>query len=252
MGGGRMHAIAQIYRRAYRLTQSWPWLLLIPLVAELSQHAAEIRLGMYSGAIDAAGLRLRLVLGVIKTTAIFYTLIVAWRFWHFDGNKRRALRPTRLLLRGVVTFAFVQIMGVLVAIGVGRGLIALAHEPSRSTRGLLTSVPLLVWLLASAAMIPWYVGLATESQGMTLRRTFHASRGRLLATWGLLFAGFLPLMLVHYSLGYAALSGAPVWPVMIVDTAVVVSLTASLAATYYTIYQRAREAASRTAFASAS
>jgi hypothetical protein len=234
-----MHAIAQIYKRAYALIRDWPYLLLIPLVAEFAQHAVEIRLGMYAGSIDAAGSRLRLAFGIIKVAAIFCTLLAAWRFWRFNGDKTRALRPTRLLLRGIAVFVCVQIMGDLVAIGTGRGLIALAHEPSRSTQTILFLAPLLVWLLASAALIPWYVGMATEDLNMTLRRTLHASRNHLATTWGLLAAGSLPLMIVHYALGYAGMRGAPAWPLMIIDAGIVALLAASLAATYYTIYQRA-------------
>lgn len=236
-----MQAIAQLYQRAFALARRWPWLLLGAAAAEFVQHVVEIRIGLYAGATGAATSGWRLGFGAVKVLAIFCTLLVAWRLWRFDGDSRRALTPSLLLLKGVAAFLLVQAAGELVSIGVGRGLVALAPTAPRPARIALALAPLLLWLLASAALFPWYVGLATEDRGMTLRRALGASRGHMPMTWGLILAGFLPVMIVHYALGYAAVRGAPAWPIMIVDTAVVVGLTATLAATYYTIYQRASE-----------
>jgi hypothetical protein len=233
-----MEEIARIYRRAFALTRDWPWLIAVPVLGEALQHVAEIRVGMYSTGMDAGGRSVRLGFGILKIAAIVGTLIVAWRLWRFEGDTARALRPTARLAKGVGAFILVQIVGDLLALGAGRGLIALAQEPARATQAMLVAAPLVGWLLLSAALFPWYVGLAVEDEAMTLGRALRAARRRLLAIWGLLFAGFLPLLIVHYALAYAAIHGVPAWPVMIVDALVVGLLTAALAATYYTLYQR--------------
>lgn len=246
-----MTAIALIYQRAFALVRDWPWLIAIPVLAEFLQHIVEIRLGMYSGNVDAAGQNWRLGFGIVKIAAIICTLILSWRLWRFNGDAARASRPTVQLFKGVLIFILVQVMGDLVALGVGRGLIAFAHEPARSMQITFTALPLLIWLLVSAALYPWYVGLATEDNAMTLRRALRASRGQLLAIWGLLFAGFLPLMVVHYGLNYVAVHSALDWPLMIIDAGVVGLLTATVAATYYTIYQRTLEYSEKSDYSAA-
>lgn len=80
---------------------------------------------------------------------------------------------------------------------------------------------------------------------MTLRRSAAAAWGRMWASLGLLLAGVLPAMAVHYALGYAA-EGRPeplVWALMLVDSAVVAFLALALASTYFTLYRRAAERA---------
>lgn len=236
------HAVLHTYARGLALVKTRPWLIAIPVLAELAQHAVEIRVGMYRHQMDATGAAVRLGLGIVKILAILATLIIAWRLWRFHGHAARALRPSAALMKGVGLFLLVQITADGAALLIGRGLIALAGDAARSTRIVLTLLPMLVWLLASATLFPWYVALATEDRTMTLRRAVRASRNRLPAIWGLLFAGFLPLMIVHYALGYTALRGVvPAWPLMIVDAPVVGLLTAVLAATYFTVYEHALE-----------
>ena len=233
-----MRTVVRIYQRAFVLTRDWPWLILVSVVAELAQHVAEIKLGMYSTGMSANGSGVRLGFGIVKIIAIFSTLIIAWRLWQFEGDLRRALMPSSKLFKGIGAFLLVQILGNLAALGVSRGLIAFADEPVRSTHIILTLIPLSAWLIISVALFPWYVAAAVEDQSMTLGRSLRASRGQLLATLGLMLSGTLPLMSMHYGLGYAAIYGAPVWPLMIIDALVVGLLTATIAATYYTIYIR--------------
>lgn len=236
-----MELVAQLYRRAFALARDWPWLLLVPAGAELLQHAAEIHGGMYSAGMDAGGRNMRLVLGALKAGAIVCTLIVAWRWWRFDEDMGRALRPTARLFKGVAAFIIIQVLGGAAALAVGLGLVSIVHVPTGAGQIALALAPDVLWLLASMALFPWYVGLATEDPAMTLRSALQASCRRLPGTWALFFAGFLPLMIAHYALGYAALQGAPAWPLMITDSLLVGLLTAALAATYYTIYLRAIE-----------
>lgn len=236
-----MEAIIGMYRRAFALVRDRPWLVFAVMLAEFVQHVAEIRLGMYSGNLEAGDSAVRLLFGGIKIFTIVIMLIIAWRLWSFAGDVGRSLKPTVALCRGIAAFILVQLLGDLAALGIGRGLIALAGEPAKTTQVALILAPLLLWWLVSVALFPWYVGLATEDRDMTLRRSFLATRGRWPATWGLLFAALLPLMVVHYAIGYAALHGAPAWPLMMIDAVVVGLLAAALAAAYYTIYQRASQ-----------
>jgi len=234
-----MHWVNALYRRAGALVRRWPWLPAVAVAAEFAQHAAEIHVGMYAHMMDAHGARIRLAFGLVKILVLFLTAIAAWRLWRFEGEVARALRPTLRLCGGIGLFLLVQLAGDGVALGVGRGLAWLAGDAGAGVRIAPAAAPLLVWLLASAALYPWYVALGVEDRSLSLRGSIAASLGRLPGTWGLVLAGVLPLMTVHYGLGYAALGGLPAWPLMIVDAGVVGLLTAAFAATYYTLYLRA-------------
>jgi len=232
--------IGEIYHRGFRLIAALPLLVAVPILAEFVQHAAEIRLGMYAGGMDDACRAVRLAFGAAKILAIFVTMLVAWRWWRFEGDLARALRPTAAMLRGLGLLLLMQLAGDGAALALGRGAIALVGEPEVPIRIALTALPLLGWLFLSGALFPWYVALVTEDRTMTLAASWRASRGRLWATWGTLLAGTMPLMAVHYALGYAAIAGkGPAWLLMAMDAGVVGSLSAMLAATYFTIYARA-------------
>lgn len=229
--------ISQLYRRAFGLAARWPWLIALPVLAEGVQHVAEIRVGMYATAMTPEGQSVRIAFGLVKVLAIVLTIILAWRLWRFEGDVARVFRPTRALVRGIGLFLLVQFVGDAVALLAGRCIVALLGSPVGAMR-LVALLPLLCWLLVSLTLFPWYVALAVEDRTMTIARSIRAVAGRFAPTLGLLLAGVLPLMALHYALGYAALGGAPVWPLMLVDTAVVGLLTAAVAASYFMLYDQ--------------
>jgi hypothetical protein len=243
-----MTPVREIHARAFALAKAMPLLLALPFAAELLQHAAEIGLGMYAddGMLAPQQMRIRLLFGAVKVIAIVITLLFALRWWRFEGDTRRAARPTRLFFKGLGIFLLVQIGGELVLTTVGQ-LLALGVGPGegRGLRLALLFSPLLLWLFFANLLLPWFVGLLTEDRTMTLGRSVRGVWGRLWATFGILLAGFLPAMIVHYALGYGAM-GRPaplVWAMMVVDAGVVALLSLLLASTYYTIYRRAAERA---------
>jgi hypothetical protein len=89
------------------------------------------------------------------------------------------------------------------------------------------------------------VGLLTEDVTMTLRRSVRGIWGRLWAVFAILLAGFLPLMIVHYALGFIAMRQPDglVWPIMVIDALVVALLILALSSTYFTLYRCAGERA---------
>lgn len=239
--GDIMHdAIGDAYRRGFGLIAALPLLILIVVLVEAGQHVLEARLGMYAGSMDAQGMRVRLGYGAVKALVTFAALLVAWRWWRFAGDLRRAMRPTAMLGKGILLFVLIQLGGEALAVQIGQALAGLAPEAGKAARTALVLLPVLLWLFVSLALFPWYVGLATDDRAMTLRASIDATRGRLLATWGLLLAGIMPLMVAHYALGYAAMRPhAPVMALLAADSILVGALVAMIAATYFTIYARA-------------
>ena len=238
-------SVTSAYARGFGLVLALPLLLSLPFAAELLQHFAEIRLGMFTGPIDARAQAVRLAFGAVKVLSLFVTVLVALRWWAFDGDIGRTLRPNWRLAKGLSLVALVQIGGDLLGLGIGAAILAAIGDPSRGARIAALVVPLLGWLFVAGLVYPWYVALLTEDREMTLRRSIAVMRLRLFRTFGLLVAGYLPLMIVHYALGFGAMrqEGALLWAMLIVDAGVVALLISMLAATYYEIYLRAKAAA---------
>lgn len=240
-----MGAISEIYRRVPALARAVPWVVLLVFAAELIQHSAEIRLGMYEpGALAPEAKRTRLLFGLAKVLAILAAFIFALRWWRFDGDSRRAARPTLALLRGLAILLLVQAGAEIVLALVGRFAGGALGAGPRALV-LVTAGSMLLWLFLATLLYPWYVGLLTEDRTMTLRRSVAGARGRMWASFGLLLAGVLPAMALHYALGYAAEGRAEplVWALMLVDSAVVAFIALALASTYFTLYRRAAERA---------
>jgi hypothetical protein len=244
MENGMGHPIAEIYRRGFGLAVVLPWLLTLPAAAEFAQHGAEILFGMYApGGMLPGGEAIRLTFGIVKIVSIFVVLLVALRWWRFDGDTCRAIRPTWAMTRGLVIVVAVQLGGETLILLIGSGLAAMAGASGAGVRFATLIVPLLMWLFVAGLLFPWYVGLLTEDRTMSLRRSVRATRSRLPVVFGCLLGGVLPLMTVHYAIAYGA-TGRPValiWSLMAIDAAIVALLAAMLAASYFTIYRRAVE-----------
>jgi hypothetical protein len=240
MAGG----LAEIYARVLPFARAMPLVAAIPFAAELAQHIAEIRIGMYEagGVVTGDEQKLRLAFGAVKVLAIFLTLLFALRFWAYRGDAGRAARPTAAMLKGLGLVLLVQAGGELLIIALGAGLARIAGAGPGVTAA-LTVAPLLLWLLLLTYLLPWFVALLTEDRDMTLRRSIDGTEGRLWANFGLLIGSFLPALVLHYALGYAAMGRAEpvVWAIMLVDSALVAALAILLASAYFTLYRRAAE-----------
>lgn len=240
-----MGAVREIYARAAALAKAAPLAALLVFAAELLQHIVEIRLGMYAqgGRLAPDAERTRLIFGAVKVLAILLALLFALRWWRFEGDGRRAARPTLALFKGLAIVLLVQAGGELLVLAAGRLAGAAIDPSSQGVRAAFLIGPLLVWLFFALLLIPWYVGLLTEDRAMTLRRSVRGTWGRLWASFGLFLAGILPAMIVHYALGYGAMNrpAALVWALMLFDAAIVAFLALAMASTYFTLYRRAGE-----------
>jgi hypothetical protein len=235
-------SVANAYARGFRIVRELPLLFVLPVAAEFLQHTVEMHLGMYGGSLDSHAQAVRLGFGMVKILAVFLTLLVALRWWGLAGNLGRALRPSWRLAGGLALTFLVEMVGDLLAIGIGLGIIELAGDSSRGLRMAAILVPLMGWKFVAGLIYPWYVALLIEDREMRLRRSIAVMRGRVFHTFGLLVAGYLPLMIVHYALGLGAMgrSGPLLWVMMIVDAGVVALLVAMLAATYFEIFTDAK------------
>lgn len=233
-----LNDIGQVYRRAFDFAATLPMALLPAFLLEMLQHLVEMRLGFFA---DPAGLTaqegaIRLGFGLLKIVSLVLTLVFALRWWRFDGDVRRALRPTSGLLKGLVVVALVQLAGdaLFVAIGLALGRLFGAVQ-------IFVATAFLLWLLVALLLVPWYVGLLTDDGAMTAKRSVAAIRPVWLSAFVTWLCGIFPLMAVHYALNFAAMRGAGAlfWGLLTIDAAIVAMLIIAIASTYLTIYRKA-------------
>jgi hypothetical protein len=228
--------VQMMYGRAFRLLRGVPLLFLIAVMVELVQHWIEWRHGMYTGSLDPDGKAARGIAGVLKILVLISCVIAAWRFWYQLGDRQKAFRVTKGLLKGMLVFVGVQIMGDAVAVILGRALATVGsfQEPYRNA---VMLTPFLCWLLGSTLLFPWYVSLAVEDQRITFRKSLDAKR--LIPNLAILIAGTMPLMTLRYWLAYTAIGSNWAWLVLGLDAITVGLLTVMVASTYYSLYERA-------------
>jgi hypothetical protein len=240
-----LNDIAWIYRRIPPFILALPFLAAVPFATELLQHLVEIALGLYrSGVLTPAARNVRLAFSVVKIASIIVIVIAALRFWHFDGDTRRALRPSMMMAAGFVVFVALEIVDSSLEDGIA-SLIARAFDMHAAPLGIRLAVhlaPTCLWTFVSGFWLPWNIALLVDDRRMTLRRSIAAANGQLWMYFGLILGGVIPLMAVHYGLGYAAVGKAQwiVWALGTVDAAIVVLLTVAIASSFYAVYDAAK------------
>lgn len=237
--------IADIYRRAWGLMRAMPLVPAIVLVAELIRHAAEIRMGLYvhRGELSADDHSLRLAVGMVRSLVSMATLLFALRWFRFGGDMARAMRLDLLLVRGIIITLAVELGGEALLTILSLGIAQAGHVEVGSFAWMLSSrLPTLVWAMLSVLLFPWFTGLLADDPEMGPKRSIMA----IYPMWGACFllyvAGVLPLTLLRYGLGFAALSLAPpwLWGPLIVEAAAAALVPVVMASTYYAVYLRAR------------
>ena len=241
--------IIDLYRRSFGFIIALPLLAAVPFCAELLQHAVETSLGMFqAGVLTPQGQRWRALFGLIKLAGIVVIILAAMRFWRFGGDRRRALRPNGRMALGLVAFVLLQLVEFAIAglikAGVERSIDL--HAAPLGVRFAVLFGPTIVWTFVAGLWLPWLVAMLVDDPAMTLRRSLAAARGRLWAYFGLIVAGVVPLMTLHYVLAYGAIGRPPavVWTLNIVDAAVVVVLSVCVASSFYGVYALAEDVSS--------
>jgi hypothetical protein len=238
-----LEAVARSYRRVPGVARALPAVALLPFLGELAQHAAEVHLGLFAsgGALDPHGVRVRLLFGALKVVLLLVALVLAIRWWRFEGDAGRAVRPTAQMAKGLGIALAVLLGGEGILGGIGYLIYRVLPVADGAGRLVAFAVPLAAWAVILALILPWIVGLVAEDRTMTLRRSLRGTKGHVGSTIAIYLAGFLPAMAVHYLLNEAAMRrDAPaLWALLVLDAAVVALLALALASTYYTVYRRA-------------
>lgn len=233
--------IRRLYADAGAFALALPVLFSIPVVIEFAQHVVEIRLGLYRTGLGgaAAADQRRLVLGFAKTLAL---LLPAYWFVRYMASHRNAAYAKRIehpattlfavqfLLRALAQWLalFGPPMGILLGLdGRATGYASLIVAIGCSVIGIYFTAWFVAWPLGTVSIGPL--------------RSITVIAGSFWRTVGYVLAGAVPLMLVHYALGYGAIgrSDVIVWLMMTADALVVGFLALTMAGSSYLAAQRA-------------
>lgn len=210
------------HKEALAFLVACPLIALIPFVAEMIQHIAEMQIGMYDsveGFQAAAANPLRMGLGFVKTVAIS---LMGYPIIRFIAGQRDAAAARKIDAEAVRLFIPVLLFDAAIA---GLDLFVLRGTPILS--GIFFAFNILVLPL----LLRWKVGAVLSISVNPAQSAAEMFRSM---PWVIAFsiAVFLPLMALHQGLASVALLAPAVakWPVLIADSAVTALLVAVIMA----------------------
>lgn len=236
--------IGSIYGDALRAARLLPLLFLIPALVEFAQHIVEIKAGMYdsvAGAKAAADDPNRLLSGFAKTLALALPGYWFVRFLAFGdpARARRIEQPAFLLW--LVLFAIQGAQLALTLFGPSLGTLLGLTGKAQQAAGPLASG---VWSLFTVYMIAWVVAWPLGNRAIGPLRSVRIMAGSFWRSIGYMIGGVLPLMVVHYGLGYLAIIFTPPWldwPVLAIDALVVSWLACTMVGSGFLAAQHAAQ-----------
>lgn len=227
-----LNDIKAVYATAWRAAFVFPLLFLIPVTVEFAQHVVELRIGMYDGLAAAKAVAEdagRMAGGYAKTLAL---LLPGYWFVRYMalGNKARAARPEWPAF-GLWLMLFAFQAALLANSLFGPPLAQLLGLTGRAAK---VSGPLLTaaWALFGVYWTAWYVAWPLGNRAIGPLRSLSVMAGSFWRTLGYMAACILPLMVVHYALGYLAIAATPAWldwPVLVIDALLVGLLACTMA-----------------------
>lgn len=217
--------IKSIYSWAWAFAFACPILFGIPVLVEFVQHVVEMKGGMYASPAGAAAFAddpLRMQFGFAKVVVLLLPGYWLTRFVFFGKDAAAARR---------VEWPAAGLWSVIFLLGAGQAYWGLFGSPWSQLLGVTdeamagavnTSIGV-VGSILGIYLIAWGVAWALGNAAIGPLRSIRIMHGSFWRTVVLIIAGTLPLMALHYALGYAAIHfGASTfdWTVMIVDSIV--------------------------------
>lgn len=234
--------IKRLYADSRAFALALPILFSIPVLIEFAQHVVEIDLGLYRHGMAAAAIdQRRMTFGFAKTLALLLPgyWFVRYMAWDRDAAKaKRIERPAATLF------------GIQFALGAAGQWLGLFGPPVGELLGLGPRLAGYATLAAGAAvavggiyLIAWSVAWPLGNPRIGPLRSLAVMAGSFWRSVGYALAGVLPLMIVHYALGYGAI-GRPawlVWVMLAIDAVVVGFLALGMAGYAYLAARHAAE-----------
>ena len=226
-------AICRSYQQAVSFMRAHPWLLLLPISAEMAQHVAEMSIGMYDSidmAIQVENHPLRMGLGLIKILAI--TIPVYWvtRFISDDVADDRITKFDKPAARlfGIYLAVMMAVSAVQLFLMQGALWIALAS--------------FVFGLIFGSLMVGWAVAASLGQAQMGPVQSAQLMWRYIPVTIIITFIAIMPLMIPHYLLAMAAIHADAQmlkWGILIIDSLLTGWLSILIGCTFYFAAARA-------------
>ena len=224
--------IKEVYTCAWRAPFLFPLVFLIPALVEFAQHIVELNAGMYesrAAAKLAADDPLRMMFGYAKVLSLTFPTYWFVRLMAFEDRAKAARieQPAFGLWLVLLALPVMQVAlskfgpSLGAALGLG-GELAKFFAPTLSGAWSILGIYLTAWLIA------WPLG----NRAIGPIRSIKLMTGSFWRTIGYLVLCVLPLMAMHYGLGYLAILFTPPWldwPVLLLDSIVVAWLACTMA-----------------------
>lgn len=232
--------IKLIYVFAFRFCVVAPLLFLIPVVGEFAQHVVEIEIGMYQSSDKFKQLSMdpnRFAIGVVKLLLLFVPLYYYGRYLAFKGDKSR-----------YHDFSWTSVAPFLPVFVFNAGLsVLLLGMTVWNPDSVWSLVIRVLTFLLTIYLTYWMVTQALNVDRGSWSTSFSRINGHFWRVVGYMLAASLPLMIVHYAVGYLAIGmeGFKLWLTLILDSLVVGLLALCLVGVNYFGARWAKHASSR-------
>ena len=224
--------IKSVYTSALRAALLFPLLFLIPAVVEFVQHVVEVRSGMYDSIAAAKAAEhdsLRMIFGFAKTIALLVPGYWYVRFMAFADQAKAARIEHPAFRLWLVLLAMESGFQAYALFGPPLGsLLGLTGQASKWIGPAITAV----WSIVGLYLTAWFVAWPLGNSAIGPLRSLKIMTGSFWRTLGYAIACILPLMAVHYGLGYLAIALTPRWldwPILVVDALIVAWLACTMA-----------------------
>jgi hypothetical protein len=204
-----LNAVWRCYAEAWRFSGALLLLFAVAVGVEGLQHVVEWREGLYVSAASAAAHAMdtgRIITGGLK---VLWLLVLAFWTARFvvTGSARRTLARDPIAMR---QFAWVMALNILLAVPVLYGPLVLPYlGDARRTAQIAWLGFQLAQFPIGVFLIPWGVGAALGDARVTLGVSFQRATNSFWFGLAVLFFAPLPLLALHYLLGYAAMGKPP-------------------------------------------
>jgi hypothetical protein len=217
--------IRSIYKWAWAFVFACPILFFVPVLVEFAQHVVEMQGGMYSSPAGAAAFAddpLRMQLGFAKVVALLLPGYWLTRFV-LCGNDAAAARRVEWPAAGLWSVIFLLGAGQAYWGLFGSSWSQLLSVTDEATAGAMNASVSLIGSVLGIYLMAWGVAWAVGNASIGPLQSIRIMQGSFWRTVVLVIAGALPLMALHYALGYAAIhfgASAFDWALMILDSIV--------------------------------
>lgn len=225
-----------VYRDIWHAALLLPIAFFIPALVEFAQHVVEMNAGMYQGSAAAKLAEndpVRMIVGYAKTLAISVPTywFIRWLAFRDSAKAMRIELPA---------FGLWLVLFAISAVTLALNLFGPPLGPSLGVSGPLGNSfgPTLngIWSLMGVYLTAWAVAWPLGNSAIGPLRSMNLMAGSFWRTVGYLAFCVLPLMALHYGLGYLAILLAPNWldwPLLVLDSLVVAGLACGMAGASY-------------------